>query len=248
MKRFPISFSFLCNVFSHYFSSSSTCTCHDQQQFCLRTTFNVLVIPSQSAHRGGGPCGSPARQHGNRLCLMFQTGALGRTGGSARPSATGHLTVFYSTRLFLSRGRIKKNQWRCGGVDVSVPYSVGTPRRISSAHFDPQTVVWRGCSAVSEQLLELWSQPAHTGVQLLSAHTMDTTHHSLSLVATEKPLERLLSVHFEPKYGHNWKNLYVLNCFHLFNKLFPLCFSRSCRGLCDFQEAGLLNGISSWAN
>ena len=126
MKRFPISLSFLCNVFSHYFASSSTSMCHDQRQLCLRTTFNVLVIPSQPAHRGGGPYGSPARQHGNRLCLMFQTGALGRTGGSARPSATGHLTVFYSTRLFLSRGRIKKinggvEVWKCLCPTVSVP-------------------------------------------------------------------------------------------------------------------------------
>lgn len=246
MKRFPISFSFLCNVFSHYFSSSSTCTCHDQQQFCLRTTFNVLVIPSQSAHRGGGPCGSPARQHGNRLCLMFQTGALGRTGGSARPSATGHLTVFYSTRFFLSRGRIKKKSmevWRCRSVCA---LQCRYPQENFLCSF------WSPDRGVAGLLCCVWTAPgalisagSHRCPAAFRSH--NGHHPSQSQSGSYwKAIRTVAQCSLRTKVWPQLEN--VLNCFHLFNKVFPLCFSRSCRGLCDFQEAGLLNGISSWAN
>lgn len=45
----------------------------------------VLVIPAQPAYGVDSPCGSATWQPGNCLCLMFQTGALGRKGGSFCP-------------------------------------------------------------------------------------------------------------------------------------------------------------------
>lgn len=126
--------------FFHYFTSFSKSICHDQQQFFFHSTFNVLVILAQSAHRGGSPCGSTAWQHGNCLCLMFQIGALGGTRSSVRPSATGYLTVFYSTPLFLSSERKKSMElWRCRRVCA---LQCQFPRRISSVQLIPK--LWRG--------------------------------------------------------------------------------------------------------
>lgn len=108
-----------------------------------KTTFNVLVILAQSAHRGGSPSGSPTRQHGNCLCLMFQTGALGRTGGSVRPSATGHLTLLFNSQLsffffFLSSERITINRGLV--VQKCLCSTVSVPPETFFCSFDPQTV------------------------------------------------------------------------------------------------------------
>lgn len=113
------------------------------------------------------PVGSPTQQLGNRLCLMFQTGALSRTGGFLCPSATGLLTDFYSAPRFEQRINEEKKKsmdvWRSTGVCAPQCQS---PRRVSSAHLIPEPwlgglvgCVWTGLGS--------WSLTDHTEVQLL---------------------------------------------------------------------------------
>ena len=91
--------------------------------------------------------------------------SLGQS-GRFRPSVgrgTSHCLLFKSS--FLEQWK-NKNQWRCGGVEVPVPDSVSSPGGFLLFIWSPDRGV-ASCSAVSEQVLELWSRPAHTGVQLL---------------------------------------------------------------------------------
>lgn len=173
-------------VFSLYisFASSSKSICHHQQQFCFHTTFNALVILAQSAHRGSSPSGSPTQQRGDCRCLMFQTGALGRTGGSIRPSATGHLTLLFNSQLFffLSSKRIKIHWggvvWKCLCSTVSAP-----PENFFCS-FDPQT---GPCQAGPLCLNRSWSfDPSQlTQVSTCSHSNNGRGHHNHRLGAAE---------------------------------------------------------------
>lgn len=167
---------------------------HSWAVFVTICSGSVVVILTQSAHRGGSPCWSPTWQHGNCLCLMFQTGALSRTGGSFCPSATGHLTVFYSTPLFLSSGRKKKSieMWRCRSVRA---LKCQFPKRISCVHLIPKPwcselvcCVWTGPGALN---------PANSHrFSAASTQTMDVTYHSLCASVQEllKITKTLLSL------------------------------------------------------
>ena len=98
--------------------------CHDQQQFCLHTTFNVLVILAQSAHRGCSPCGSPTWQHGKPSLLNVPDRSLGQNRRFllSLSHRTSHCLLI-QILFFLSSESIKID----GGVEVSVPYSVSSP-------------------------------------------------------------------------------------------------------------------------
>lgn len=120
------------------------------------------------------PVGHPNGIMGNRLCWMFQTGALGRTGGSFCPTATGNLTVFNSNPLLFQRG--SKNRW-CRSVCA---LRCQFPRRIYSVHLIPQNLgVVVLLRRLSEQLHELWSPPAPAQVPAAPFQTIDATHEKL---------------------------------------------------------------------
>lgn len=70
---------------------------------------------------------------------MFQTGALGRTGGCSRPSATGHLTLLFNSGFFFSffYVRIKKEIDGSDAV-LSLLCVTSLPQRISPVHLIPR--------------------------------------------------------------------------------------------------------------
>lgn len=162
---------------------------------------------------------------------MFQTGAFGqnRRFRSSLSRRTPHCLLFNSS--FLEQWK-NKNQWRCGGAEVSVPYSVRSPGGFLLFIWSADRGV-AGWSAVSEQVLELWTRAADAGVQLLpfKQWTRPITISVWELPKTIKTaLSRpsscsVLSLLTKELNTPQVKNIYWLNHFHWLHKLFLFCLS-----------------------